>query len=195
MSRVDRLLVTTICIALGLTAGSAPAVAQGTHLNPVVDLLAKKQPVFGLYAPSNRRGRGAPPADAPPPKTPAQLAFDALGNQKADYIFDGTMEGDFDRAFPTFAEFMQGMKAGGTLQGGSVKHLHQPVFVKTHEIAPDPALAAQRIGRQLNTGVTGIVFVGVESAEEVRTGLAAMRFRSQGAPARMRSATRPRSGA
>ena len=29
------------------------------RLNPVVDLLAQKKPVFGLYAPSNRRtGRG-----------------------------------------------------------------------------------------------------------------------------------------
>ena len=154
--------------------------AQGGHLNPVVDLLARKQPVFGLYAPSNRRGRGAPAADAPPPRTPAQLAADALENRTADYIFDGTMEGDFDRAFPTFAEFMQGMKVGGTLMGGATRHLHQPVFVKTHEIAPDPALAAQRIAKQLNTGVTGVVFVGVESAEEVRAGLAAMRFKSQG---------------
>jgi thiol:disulfide interchange protein DsbG len=52
--------------------------------------------------------------------------------------------------------------------------------VKTHEIAEDPAKAAVNIGRQLNLGVTGVMFVGVESAEEVKAGLAAMRFKSKG---------------
>jgi 4-hydroxy-2-oxoheptanedioate aldolase len=53
-------------------------------------------------------------------------------------------------------------------------------MVKTPEIAPDPARASERIGRQLNLGVSGIVFVSVESADEVRAGLAAMRFKSKG---------------
>ena len=46
----------------------------------IEDLLAQKKAVFGLYAPANRRpGRGgAVPADAPPPKTPAELAKEAL---------------------------------------------------------------------------------------------------------------------
>lgn len=152
------------------------------HLNPVVDLLAQKKAVFGLYAPANRRpGRGgAVPADAPPPKTPAQLAQEALANESADYMFDGSMEGDFDRGFAPFAEFMKGMAEGGTLKASPMKRLHQPLFVKTHEIAPDPALAVQRIARQLNLGVTGIVLVDVKSADEARKGIAAMRFASQG---------------
>ena len=58
--------------------------------------------------------------------------------------------------------------------------MHHPLFVKTHEIAEDTTLAKQRIAKQLNLGVSGIVFVGVESADEVKTGLAAMRFKSQG---------------
>lgn len=152
------------------------------HLNPVVELLAHKQPVFGLYAPANRRGgRGAPPpADAPPPKTAAQLAQEAIAYKPVDFVFDGTMEGDFDRAFPTFAEFMKGMAAVGIYETTPTPHLHHPAIVKTHEIAPDPKLAAERIGRQLNLGVTGIMFVGVESADEVKAGLAAMRFKSKG---------------
>ena len=84
---------------------STAAMAQAPrHLNPVVDLLAQKKAVFGLYAPANRRpGRGgAMPADAPPPKTPAQLAQEAIANSTADYLFDGTMEGDFDRGFGQF---------------------------------------------------------------------------------------------
>jgi 4-hydroxy-2-oxoheptanedioate aldolase len=152
------------------------------HLNPVVDLLATKKAVFGLYAPANRRpGRGgAVPADAPPPKTAAQLAQEALANETADYMFDGSMEGDFDRGFGPFTEFMKGMAEGGTLKTSPMKRLHQPLFVKTHEIAPDPALAVQRIGRQLNLGVTGIVLVDVKSADEARKGIAAMRFASRG---------------
>jgi len=165
-----------------LTVSSAAMVQAPRHLNPVVDLLAQKKAVFGLYAPANRRpGRGgAVPADAPPPKTPAQLAQEALANESADYMFDGSMEGDFDRGFAPFAEFMKGMAEGGTLKAYPMKRLHQPLFVKTHEIAPDPALAVQRIARQLNLGVTGIVLVDVKSADEARKGIAAMRFASQG---------------
>lgn len=170
-------------LTLAAVAVSSAAMVQAPkHLNPVVDLLAQKKAVFGLYAPANRRpGRGgAVPADAPPPKTPAQLAQDALANESADYMFDGSMEGDFDRGFAPFTEFMKGMADGGTLKTAPMKRLHQPLFVKTHEIAPDPALAAQRIAKQLNTGVTGIVLVDVKSADEVKAGVAAMRFASQG---------------
>ena len=165
---------------------STAAMAQAPrHLNPVVDLLAQKKAVFGLYAPANRRpGRGgAMPADAPPPKTPAQLAQEAIANSTADYLFDGTMEGDFDRGFGQFTEFMKGMTDGGTILkrvGTPLQQFNQPLFVKTHEIAPDPALANERIAKQLNLGVTGIVLVDVKTAEEARQGIAAMRFKSQG---------------
>lgn len=90
------------------------------------------------------------------------------------------MEGDFDRAFAPFTEFMKGMAEGGTLKTSPVRRLHHPMFVKTHEIAPDPVLAAQRIAKQLNLGVTGIVLVDVKTAEEARQGIAAMRFASRG---------------
>lgn len=165
-----------------VTISSLAMVQAPRHLNPVVDLLAQKKAVFGLYAPANRRpGRGgAVPADAPPPKSAAQLAQDALANQTADYLFDGSMEGNFDRGFGPFTEFMKGMVDGGTLRTAPARQLHLPMFVKMHEIAPDPALAAQNIAKQLNQGVAGIVFVGVESADEVRQGLAAMRFAAKG---------------
>ena len=90
------------------------------------------------------------------------------------------MEGAFDDALPVFTEFVKGLAAAGTVDRSPSPRLHHPLIVKTHEIAPDPALAAQRIGQQLNLGVSGIVFVGVESADEVKTGLAAMRFKSNG---------------
>ncbi len=191
MGRCWSVIIAAVTLPAGLAFMQGPA-----HLNPVVELLTQRRPVFGLYAPRNPRagGRGgrnaAPPAtattgagargsatpDAAPPKTPAQLAREALSHDPSDYIFDGSMEGDFDRAFPTFTEFVRGAIDSGTVE----QRRRHPLIVKTHLIAPDPALAAQRIGRQLNLGVSGIVFVGVESADEVRTGLAAMRFRSKG---------------
>lgn len=159
---------------------AAPVRAQAQRLNPMIDLLEQKKPLFGLYAPSNRRGRGAPPPDAPPPKSPAQLAQDALAYRQTDFIFDGTMEGNFDRGYAPFVEFVKGMAEGGVLQKSASPRLTHPLAVKMHEIAPDPALAAANIGKQLNLGVSTIVFVDVKSAEEVKQGLAAMRFRSNG---------------
>src|SRR5687767_14542080 len=169
-----------IPVLAAITFSTAATAQAPKHLNPVVDLLAQKKAVFGLYAPANRRaGRGgAVPADAPPPKAPAELAKDALTGSNADYIFDGTMEGGFDRGYVPFTEFMKGMVDGGTLKTAPAKQLYQPMFVKTHEIAPDPALANQRIAKQLNLGVTGIVLVDVKSADEVKKGIAAMRFAS-----------------
>ncbi|MES2523428.1 MAG: aldolase/citrate lyase family protein [Gemmatimonadota bacterium] len=179
------------------------------HSNPVVDLLAAKQPVFGLYAPANPRVRpagapggtagGAPggaPAGAatgtvagstivrpaaPPaaPKTQAQLAADALAYKFVDYIFDGTMEGNFDAAYPVFSEFVQGM-GPGTMASGPQKRFSHPLFVKTPQIGTDVAKASERIHKQLNLGVAGVVLVDVESADEVKAGLAAMRFKSKG---------------
>ena len=52
--------------ALVLVAGVAATQGQ-RRLNPVVELLSQKKPVFGVYAPRNRRaGRGGAPAEATP---------------------------------------------------------------------------------------------------------------------------------
>jgi 2-keto-3-deoxy-L-rhamnonate aldolase RhmA len=162
-----------------VTLASLGFVQAHGRLNPVIELLEQKQPVFGLYAPSNRRGRGAQ-IDSQPRKTATELARSAVAYTQGDYVFDGSMEGDFDRAFPSFAEFTKSMSDAGVLQKSPSPRLSHPLIVKTHRIASDPRLAAERIGRQLNLGVSGIVFVGVESADEVKAGLAAMRFKSNG---------------
>lgn len=166
---------------LGVAAFS-PFGQASRHLNPVVDLLAARKPVFGIYAPRNPRPprAGSATADTVRAKTPAELAKDALGYTAADYVFDGSMEGDFDRGYPAFAEFAKGMSAGRAVATASSRRLGHPLFVKMHEIAPDPAKAAEHIAKQLDLGVSGVVFVGVESPDEVRAGLAAMRFRSKG---------------
>ena len=58
-----------------------------------------------LDAPARRRHR---PPDTPP-KSPAELAREAAAYKLSDFVFDGSMEGDFDKAFPTFAEFAKGL--------------------------------------------------------------------------------------
>jgi 2-keto-3-deoxy-L-rhamnonate aldolase RhmA len=151
--------------------------AQSPRLNPVIDLLEKRQPVFGLYAPANPRARPGQPAPAGPLKTPAELAKDALAYTGADYIFDGSMERNFERGYPAFTEFAQGMFGNGMV---AASRMREPLFVKTPEIAPDPAKARERISQQLNAGASGIVFVDVKSADEVRQGLAMMRPVSKG---------------
>ena len=195
-----------VTIAAGSLIGGA-ALQQKSRLNPVIELLAAKQPAFGLYAPANRTGRGGgrgaaqagaagatapttPPAvvtPAPPAKTAAELAKDAVAYKGGDYIFDGSMEvspndtmARFDSAYARFAAFSKEMTNAGSVATASSKRITHPLFVKTPEVAPNPKLAAERIAKQLNIGVMGIVLTKVESAEEVKTAIAAMRFKSQG---------------
>ncbi len=176
---------TSSAACLSVLGGAALVLAQTEvrkHHNPVIDLLEQKKPVFGLYAPSNRRFSppGAPTPTPAPPKTPLELAKDAVAYRSTDFIFDGSMEGDYEKAYPVFAGFAKAMGEAGVIAKTPLLRLTHPLVVKMNEIAPDPAKAVERIGRQLDLGVSGVVFVGVESADEVKTGLAAMRFKKDG---------------
>jgi 4-hydroxy-2-oxoheptanedioate aldolase len=71
------------------------------------------------------------------------------------------------------------MAASGSFRKHNGQLTH-PLVVKMHEIAPDPKAAAASIGKQLNLGVSGIMFVSVESAAEAQAGINAMRFTSKG---------------
>jgi 4-hydroxy-2-oxoheptanedioate aldolase len=176
-----------LVVAAGtLVLGQAPK----ARLNPVIALLEQQKPVFGLYAPSNRRfpgpGGGPPgpgtvtPGIQLPDRTPAELAKEALGYAASDFVFDGSMEGNFDRGYASYTEFVKGVAQLGLFTKSPVHRLHHPLIVKAPEIAPDPAKVGAQIGQQLNLGVSGVMFVSVESADEVKQGLAAMRFRSKG---------------
>jgi 4-hydroxy-2-oxoheptanedioate aldolase len=177
-----------IAVAIGATVPIEGQTAP--HLNPMIDLHAQKKPLFGLYAPANRGAgrRGAPadpsvPAPAPPPqKTPAELVKDALAYGKSDFLFNGNMEGGVDRGIGPFTDFVNAMME----EAAPAIRWQHPLSVKTPKIAGepgqpiDPAKAIDNISRQLNLGISTVVFVGVESAEEVKQGLAAMRFKSRG---------------
>ena len=165
----SRISLGAICVAL--IVGSACAEPQ-ERLNPMIGLHEQGQSLFGMYAPANRRSRAGAPAEEQ--KTPAELAQETLGFTGSDYVFNGSMEGSVERGLPAWTSYVEALKeAGATIQ-------NHPLVVKTPGIVEDLELATRNIGLQLNTGVSGVMFVGVESADEVRHGLAAMRFRANG---------------
>jgi 2-keto-3-deoxy-L-rhamnonate aldolase RhmA len=189
--------------------GSAVAGQKGKHLNPMIDLLAAGKPVFGLGLPAARgggaggnRGRAATPgaagatgaattpaaAPAPPPappKTPLDLAKDAFAHPEGDYFFSGSMEGGVDRGIDALTQFQDALAEAGPIAAKPYSHLRVPINVKTPNISrpdspADPAKYVTNISRQLNAGVTTISFVEVDTPDELRQGIAAMRFKSKG---------------
>lgn len=169
-------LVSVAVLGLGVL-GASVAGQSGGHLNPQVDLLATKKPVFGLGLPS---GRGAAP-----PKTPLELAKDAIAHPEGDFFFNGTMERGVDGGLPTLVTLMDAIVDADGIATSPSRRLLVPVNVKTPNISTaeqpaDPARYVTNISRQLNAGVTTISFVEVDTAEELRQGIAAMRFASKG---------------
>ena len=155
------------------------------RLNPVIELLEQQKAVFGIYAPSNRRpGRpgaavapAAPVAPVSPEKSPAELAREAVSYKSSDFVFDGSMEGGLERALPAFTGLIKGIQEAGALSK-SPRRLTHPLIVKTPEL-DQPTIHAD-IARQLDLGVSGLMFPKAETADEVRQGIAAMRFKSKG---------------
>jgi 2-keto-3-deoxy-L-rhamnonate aldolase RhmA len=179
-----RFFIVSVTLVLGLlNLAAGGQTQQRQRLNNVIDLLDQKKPVFGVYAPSNATGRARSGAATPAPaaeKAPIELAKEALAYHAADFLFSGSMESGVDRALPAFTAFVRAMNDAGALEKRPFPRLPAPLIIKTPKIADSAASAVANIGRQLNLGVSGIMFVEVESADEVRTGLAAMRFKSKG---------------
>ncbi len=164
---------------VGMAAFASPVLAQDAPassqlLNPMIELLEQGKPTFGLYAPSNRR-YGQPPPEYP--KTNTQLAAQILSYPYSDYIFDGSMEHDYPKGLEYFTDFQHQLSALAPSDG---KRLKYPTAVKMHAIGEDYATAAAHIGDQLNMGVSSIVLVEVENAEQVRQAIKAMRLKEQG---------------
>ncbi len=172
-------------LATLVLASALPWVGRGQEpappRNPIIELLKQHKPVFGVYTPSARPfgRRGAPPPSTPA-KTPDELAGEALSFERADFLFNGSMEGGVDGAIPEVRDLMAALEREAGSRHLPHVGLTRPVVLKTPKIAPDGAAAAVNIGRELDLGATGIMFVEAESAEEVRQGLAAMRFTSRG---------------
>lgn len=198
--RVQSIVLTAAAAAAlcGFTVYQAPK-----HFNPMIDLHIAKKPLLGLYAPSNpRMGRGgagragapggaggvtpagapanAAPATPPVMKSPSQLVADAFAYKQTDFIFDGSMEGNFDAGYNAFVPWINAVIEQGAVDKTGYPHLHHPIVVKTHKISDDTIAAKANIAKQLDLGVSTIAFVEMESATELKTGLNAMRYKSQG---------------
>jgi len=171
---------TLVLVSVGVFCIAGQAQTR-QRLNPMIDLLEQKKPLFGVYWPGNPQGRrgGPPPADAVM-KSPAEWAKDALAYRNADFLFNGSMEGGVDRAIGGVSDFIKATADAGLLTKTPFPRFPHPLMVKTPKIAPDTSAAVANISRELNLGVSGIMFVETESAEEVRAGIAAMRFTSKG---------------
>lgn len=143
------------------------------RINPLVALHDTGAPQFGLYAPSPGGGRARQGQEPPPLKTPAERAAETMAYGMSDYVFDGSMERGFDDALATFIDFRDAMQAAGA---NASTH---PFVVKMTKIE-DAEQTNRQVAAQLDAGVSGIMFVEVESAEEAKMGLDAMRYASEG---------------
>lgn len=175
--------VRSVAVVLGLVMlASAIGQAQGQkRLNPMVALHEKGLPVFGITHPAitagGRGGRGGPggaPADpaAPPPPLPSLMdaARETMAYKYADF--------DYNSYSPANAERFMGYMAALIAAGGSVST--HAFLSKVPIVHTNPEAATARIIEQLNMGHAGIIMQQVETADEVRTALAAMRFKSKG---------------
>ena len=148
----------TGCQSEGEAGAGATATAEVVHANPMIALHERQDPVFGLYVP---RGE------------PSEAASEVMQSGVGDYVFHSAMERSVDEGLPGFQALVEAMGDNGA---NARSH---PFVVKTEKISED-AQAAEHVHQQLAAGVSGIMFVHVESAEELRTGLDAMRFQSNG---------------
>jgi 2-keto-3-deoxy-L-rhamnonate aldolase RhmA len=179
------LLVLALLVVTGITT-SIPVGAQATdRMNPIIALQEKGLPVFGIAHPAivprgagRGRGAAADPAAPPPPPPPAivlsDVAKETVGYARADYLFtSGTSD--------TFLRYIEEIrKAGGSMRT-------HPFAAKIGIWHANPENVNAAIVRQLNAGHSSVSMEAVESAQEVRDVIKAMRFVSAGG-------TRPETG-
>jgi 4-hydroxy-2-oxoheptanedioate aldolase len=93
---------------------------------------------------------------------------------------NGGRRGEVVAPRPAIADFVKAMDEAAGESKQPYFGLTRPLVLKIPKIDPDRAKAVENISRELNAGAAGIMFVETESAEEVRAGIAAMRFKSKG---------------
>lgn len=164
-SRSFALVLCLLVLALAVSGA-----AQGSkRLNPMIALHEKGLPVFGITHPAIAVGGRAAPATATPPSL-TEAARETMAYRFDDFAYNNYSAANAER----FVGYMAAMLAAG----GSVSS--HAFISKIPIIHTDPAAATARIAEQLNAGHAGIMLQEVESADEVRTALAAMRFKSKG---------------
>ena len=172
----------TLFLVLSVSvAGIFPALqAQRPRLNPMIALHEKGLPVFGITHPAivaagGRRAGAADASTAAPAATAAlppliDAARETMAYRFSDFAYNNYSTANADR----FLGYMAAMLASG---GSMSSH----AFIsKVPIVHTDPEIATARIVEQLNAGHAGIMMQKVETAHEVRTALATMRFKSKG---------------
>lgn len=177
-------------LLLALLLSVTPSAAQsqrGARLNPLVALHEQRLAVFGVTHPAIEAPRargaaqgGAAVAEAAPTPLPslAEAARQTLAYRDGDYEYNAFGGGASGERF-------LGYVAALIAAGGSVRE--HPFLSKVPVFHENPEAARARTVQQLDAGHAGIIMQEVESADEVRQEIAAMRFRSKGG-------TRPEEG-
>ncbi len=174
----------TVLVAAGLSVHSGAAPQAIDRMNPIIAVQEKGLPIFGIAHPAiaprgggrGPRGAGAATAATPPapPIVLSDVAKETVAYTRADYLFtSGTSD--------TFLRYMEEIqRAGGSMRT-------HPFSAKIGIWHSDPARSDEAIIRQLNAGHVSVSAEEVESAQEVRDVIKAMRFVSAGG-------TRPETG-
>lgn len=173
-------------LVITAVGASLPLGAQATdRMNPIIALQERGLPVFGIAHPpivprGAGRGRGPAPDPATAPPTPpppivlSDVAKETVAYNRADYLYtSGTSD--------TFLRYIEEVKKAG----GSMRT--HPFGAKIGIWHTNPANVGNAIIRQLNAGHSSVSMEAVESAQEVRDVIKAMRLVSAGG-------TRPETG-
>jgi 2-keto-3-deoxy-L-rhamnonate aldolase RhmA len=173
----SRSLVLPLALSVLVLSVAVPEAQGQRRLNPMIALHEKGLPVFGVTHPAitagGGRGRGAAaetPATPPPMPSLTDAARDTMAYRFSDFEYNSYSPANADR----FMGYMAAMLAAG---GSMSTHAY---ISKIPIVHTNPEAATARIAEQLNAGHAGVMMQQVESADEVRTTLAAMRFKSKG---------------
>lgn len=159
-----------LVLGLSVLAASAGQAQSMRRLNPMIALHEKGLPVFGITHPAIVVGGRGTPTPAPAPPSLMEAARETVAYTFSDFAYDNYSSANAER----FMGYMAAMLAAG---GSMSSH----AFIsKIPIVHANPDAATARIVEQLNAGHAGIIMQAVESADEVRTALAAMRFKSKG---------------
>ena len=168
--RAAFLIAGVVISAFSITADVSAQAAN--RMNPVIALQEKGLPVFGISHPAilARVQRPGMPASNAPPQAAIVLgdvARETVKYDRADFLFThGTSD-----AFLKYIEEIR--KAGGSM------HTH-PFSAKIGIWHENPSKSNEAIVSQLNAGHVNVSAEQVESAQEVRDVIKAMRLKSAG---------------
>lgn len=148
-------LATAAAAASCAPAGDAPGAqertaASASGANPMVELLASGQPVFGIFSGEHTPGQGARMAR----------------NREADFVFYSLESGPFD--IPAMEAYMEGMREGAG------EYAPQPVALRIPPIRDGADSARVRARAGLEAGARSIVYPHVESVEEAELAVGAL---------------------